>query len=503
MEKGAALGVARVEAVAAARAKTLLKLASGPAAFVIIYLAPLAGLSYQGRVALATFAWAVVWWLAQPIPWAITSLLPLVIFPPLGVMEISDTAALYGQNIFFWVLGTTMLGYAMEKHGLAKRFALRLLSVRGVASTSYRLVFFYMLVTGTISMFVSDAATIAMMIPIAMSIFSYVSQVAGSACQRSGSNLAASLALGTLYAAAAGGVGTIAGIPHNAVGVALAEKLAGRSIGWFQWMMVGVPLYLALLACFYLLLCYFLPPEFRTIPGGEQFIRREASALRKMTRGEINVLSAFICMVVLFTFPSLLSVVLGAGHPLSERLESAIPIWVVPPAVLLLLFILPVDSRNGEGTLVWRDAVEHAPWNIILLCTGAMAMTDAMAEFGFMDFMRRSLSGIGMGPVALPVAASLIVALSTNFVSGLAATSLFGSIFIPMSIEAGFNPASMAMLVPNVALGIMFPWAGAAAGTAFASGYIEMKKMIKVGIFATLAFSLITALIHLLFAPIF
>lgn len=160
-----------------------------------------------------------------------------------------------------------------------------------------------------------------------------------------------------------------------------------------------------------------------------------------------------------------------------------------------------MDSAWRERTLVWRDAVEHAPWNIMLLCTGALAMTSALSEFGFMEFMKGRLEGVGVGPAGLPFVIATVVGTSTNVISGLAATSLFCGIFIPLAVEVGFNPASAAMLVPNNALGVVFPWAGAAAGTAFATGYIDMKDMMKAGVFATLALAVITALFHLAFSP--
>jgi len=359
-----------------------------------------------------------------------------------------------------------------------------------------------MLVTALVSMFISDAAAVAMMIPIGMSIVAYLRQIKGTQGKGERSALAAFFALGALCAAEAGGLATIAGLPHNALAVAVGTSLTGRTIGWFEWMMVGVPLFITVLVAYYLILRFFFPPEFSTIPGGKEFLERERAQLGKMTRGEVNVLITFTCMVTLFMLPPILSLLLGEGHAITLYLKASLPIWVVPPIVLFLLFLLPVDLKKGEGTLVWRDAVEHAPWNIMLLCTGAVAMTGALAEFGFTEFMQGSVQSLGVGPIALPFVAAAVVGLSTNILSGLAATSLFCGIFIPMAIDAGFNPASMTMLIPNNGLGIMFPWAGAAAGTAFATGYLDLREMIKIGAVATVFLAVITASIHLLFSPL-
>src|SRR5688572_14293665 len=145
------------------------RLLAGPVAFVLVMLAPLA-LSYQGRVALATFVWAIVWWMTEPVPWTMAAMVPFLVFPAAGVMDIASTMALYGQPIFFWIMGTVLMGYAIEKHGLAQRFALAILAIRGVGGKTYRLMFAYMLIVGLLSCFISDAATIAMTIPIGMGV---------------------------------------------------------------------------------------------------------------------------------------------------------------------------------------------------------------------------------------------------------------------------------------------------------------------------------------------
>ena len=119
-----------------------------------------------------------------------------------------------------------------------------------------------------------------------------------------------------------------------------------------------------------------------------------------------------------------------------------------------------------------------------------------------MEAVRGELSALPVTSTVLPYAAATVTAFVTNVLSGLAATSLLANIFIPMAADAGFNVASMAMLVPNVAIGLMFPWSGATAGTAFASGHIDLRDMIRVGFFATLMLIVVVGTIHLLFAPI-
>ena len=480
----------------------LLKFLAGPFAFAVLYVGAPEGLPRAGQLVVATFAWAIVWWVTQPVPWAATSLLPLIIFPALGVMDIASTAGLYGQTIFFWVMGLALLGYAMEKHGLTKRFAIRFLSIPGVASTTHRLLFVFMLTTGIVSMFVSNSAVVAMMLPIGMSVVSYVRTVAGGTEGEKYRSFANFIALGTLYAAVVGGVGTIAGAPPNVAVTAVLETLTGETIGFFRWMKVGVPLFLLLLVIFYFILRFFSPPELISIPGGEKFLRAEAAKLGKMSRGEKNVLFVFSCMVGMFIAPSIVSVALGTQDSAAVWLRQALSIWTVPPVVMLLLFALPNDLQKREFTLTWKDAVEHSPWNVMLLLVGAVAMTEALGQFGFNDFVTANVTGIGITRWNLPFVAAFAQTALTEMASGTAMVVLLGNILLPVALDVGYNPVSLTILLSNCANGVMFPWSGAPTAIAFASGELDVKNMIKVGFVADGILTVTVALVHWLVSPI-
>jgi solute carrier family 13 (sodium-dependent dicarboxylate transporter), member 2/3/5 len=473
------------------------RLASGPAAFVLTLLLPL-GLSYQGKVSLATFVCAAVWWMTRPMPWAIAALLPMVVFPAAGVMSIGATTELYGHPIFFWIMGTVLIGYAIEKHGLARRFALGFLSLPGIAGRTSRLTFAYMLVTGLISMFVSDTATIAMVIPIGMSLVRHIRALSGAVAVGR-TNFGAFMTLGTFYAALAGGTATMVGIPHNAIAVSMIEEFTGRSLGWFDWMTVGVPVFVTTLLVFYVLLWWLVPPEIAELPEGEAFLKAERAKLGPISSNERRVLVVFAVMVLLFILPTVVILALGESHRYSALVERALPIWVVPPVLLFLLFTVP--AIGGDALLGWKEAEQHTPWNVMILVLGAVAMTEALTKFGFVEFMGGVVGGLGLGKLALPYVASGLAAVTTNFISGTAATALYGSIFVPAAVQVGYNPASMAILIANVSLGIVFPWAGAASATAFSVGEIDMGRMIRIGIIATIVFALTTATLHVLIAP--
>ena len=480
--------------------KLLLKFAAGPAAFLFLYVLPTGGLSPEAHIGLAVFGWMILWWITNPIPWAVTSMLPLALFPILRLMSINATAEIYGQTIFFWIWGTVLMGYALDRHGLARRFALWFMSLPGVGGHSLRLAFVYMFVTGMISMMVSDAATVAMMMPVGMSLIFFSRSVAGVSASAQ-TNFAAFIALGTLYGAVSGGTATLAGLPHNKLSADILLQLTGRSLGWFEWMKVGVPVFLVSLVAFYVILRIFLPPEFKELPGGEEFLRKEQSKLGRLSRGERATLFVFGMMVLMFTLPTILGFTIGPTHPVTVWSNMGLSLNVVPPLVILLLFCVPVNAAKGEFVLNWRETIENTPWNAMMLCTAAAGVVSVLVGFGLDDSLGAVVSDLGLGPYSLPYVAAGITAFVTNFMSGVAATALFGSILIPAAEQIGWNPASMAVMLPNVAMGIAMPWAGATAATAFASGAIELKTMIRIGLISTAVFSVLIATLHILMAP--
>jgi len=478
----------------------LAKLLSGPAVFALVIAFPPA-LSYEGRIALATFACAIVWWITQPLPWAVSAMLPFFIFPAAGVMNITDTLRLYGQPIFFWIMGTVLMGYALEKHGLAHRFALGFLSLPGVAGKTYRLTFSYMLMVGITSMFVSDASTIAMMIPIGMSLVRHVQTMAGLP-PAGKTKFGAFITLGTLYASVAGGTATVMGVPHNAIALSLLERLTGRQVGFFEWMLVGVPIFLALLVAFYGVLWMLARPEFDDVPSGAAFLRAERAKLGPIRSNERRVVFVFGMMVFLFTLPTMAGLALGAAHPATMWLVRAIPFWIVPPAVMVLLFAIRSADEPGEALISWKDAERQSPWNAMILVAGAVGMTDALTQFGFVEMVGGIVKNLGIVPAVLPYLTGVVVAVSTNFISGTAAAALYCNIFIPAAVEIGYSPASIAVLIANVALGLVFPWAGATAATTFAGGDISMERMIRVGIVTTVVYVAVVATIHVMMSGV-
>jgi len=157
-------------------------------------------------------------------------------------------------------------------------------------------------------------------------------------------------------------------------------------------------------------------------------------------------------------------------------------------------------SEPGAALLTLKDAERQSPWNVMILVAAAVAMTDALTEFGFVELMGGAVKSLGIGPTALPYLAAGLVSVTTNLISGTAAATLYCGIFIPAAAQIGFNPASIAILIANVAIGVALPWAGATSASAFAGGEVDMRQMVTIGIVATAIFGAIVATIHLMMA---
>lgn len=486
--------------------KEFLKFAAGPAAFLFVYGLPFQGISPESRLVVGVFGWMILWWMTSPVPWAITSLLPLILFPGLGVMNINRTVGLYGQTIFFWIWGTVLMGYALDRHGVARRFALWIMALRAVGGNSTRLAFAFMLVCGLLSTVVSDAATVAMMMPVGLSLIRFSQSIGKTSPIEKNApvertNFGAFLALGALYGAVAGGCATIAGAPHNKLSVDILQRVTGRTLGWFEWMKVGVPIFLISLVVFFVVLRIFFPPEFKEIPGGAEFVRQEQHKLGRLSRAECAVLFVFGVMVAMFLLPTLLELALGPAHAATKWSIEGLSLNVVPPTVMLLLFCTPVNLQQREFVLNWRDAISNTPWDAMLLCTSATGLVGVLVEFGLSESLGNMVGTLGLSVYSLPFVSAAALGFGTNFMSGVAATALFGGILIPAAQQIGWNAASMAILLPNVAIGIIMPWAGATSATAFAFGTIDIKDMIKTGAVATGVFVVLVTTIHILMAP--
>jgi sodium-dependent dicarboxylate transporter 2/3/5 len=445
----------------------------GVAAFVLmLVLAP--GAESSARFAAAVLAWMAAWWLTEAVPLAATSLLPLILFPILGVMSGKESAAPYADRIIFLYLGGFFLALGMERWGLHKRIALTTLLVIGTKPS--RLVGGVMLVTGVISMWVSNTATAMMMLPVATSLIDRMEQSTG----RPAKSFSLCLLLGIAYSASIGGVGTPIGSPPNAIMLAFVERQYGVRIGFFEWAMVGVPFALVFLFIAWVYLTRVAHPiEERELPGGRELIRRELALLGPMSGPERSV------MVVFF-----ITALGWMGREPIARLIPSTKDWLTgriddtTVALIggLLLFVIPVDLKRGRFVMDWSVAA-RVPWEVLLLFGGGLSLAAGVQASGLADVLAGGLSLTHSWPAALVL---LLLVVSAVFLSEVTSNTAQANLFMPIlagiALAAGAEPISI--LIPcTIALScaFMMPMGTPPNAIVFGSGRVTIRQMARAG----------------------
>ena len=457
----------------------VLRLLAGPAVFAVVRAAPLNGLAPEAHFALGACAWTVAWWVTMPVPWAVTSFLPLVLLPVGQAMPFSDVAARYGQVILPHMLGVMLFGHAFRKHGLAKRLALAALCLPGVARSGSTLILAVLVVSAVMSAALSDLAVIVTVTPIALSLTRSVAPGA--------ERMAAAASLAVLYGAAAGGLATPAGIVFNAVTLSLLEQLTGYSVSFAQWTSTGIFLTAAHFPVCYLILKFMLRPEVHAVSDARTRFRKERERLGPMSRGEKNVLIVLSVMLVLWTLPTVVTV---------EFLD----IWYVPPVAMVLLFALPADAKCGKMTLETSDFQEGVGWNVLFLVLGGTALADVLASLGLLDWLVDMLTG-QVTAAALPWVAGLATPLLTHLASGTATTTMVSTMLFPIADALGYNGAILARIIAGTAQAVALPWSGPAAAATFAFGAVGFGTMFRVGIVATVLTSVVVIGLSMILVP--
>ena len=463
--------------------KLLLRVLAGPLVFLIVEGISLLGLEAEPHFALSCYAWIVTWWATMPIPWAITGFLPFVLFPLGAVMPFRDVAALYGQRVFPFLLGIMLFGHAFRKYGLARRMAMTVLSIPRVATSGARLILMIIVVTAILSAVVDDAAAVAIMIPIALS----VAKFAGDTTRGKTPRLMEGSCLAVLYGSAAGGMATPAGVPFNPLTLSLLDQLTEYQISFAQWTLTGTVLMVATIPVYYLVLRIMSPPEVQSIRDGAAYFSEEKKALGPMSRGEKNVLFVLIVMIVLWFLPAVVTI-------------SFLDIWYVPPLAMALLFLLPVNASKGEMTLSAKDFHEGVLWNILFLVVSGTAIATGLASLGITDWIGSLISAEASASM-LPWMAGLATPILSHLTSGTATTSMISTILFPIANDLGYNAAILARIIAGTALAVSFPWSGAGAGTAFASGEISFGTMFRIGVVATGLTMIVITILSILLVP--
>lgn len=460
----------------------------GPLVFLLILLLPLpAGMEPAGlRVAAVTLLMAI-WWVTEAIPVPATALLPIVLFPLLGVLSGGDVTRAYGNHLIYLFLGGFLIAVTMERWNLHHRIALH--TIRIVGQTPQRVVLGFMLATAFLSMWISNTAATMMMVTIAMAV---LKEVEHEMVHEPGKLwFGTVLMLGICYAASIGGVATLIGTPPNVIFAGVMEKTYGISISFTQWMGFALPLSLAMLAItwFYLTRVLYRGRDGH-LPGGSQLIHRQLDRLGPMSRQEKQV-------AVVFALVASLWILRGLYQPagLAMIKDSTIAI-----AGALLLFLIPVNLEKREFLLDWKTAVT-IPWDIIILFGGGFALAQGFGESGLTAWLAGQLTVLqGVDTVLVIAAVVLLVIFLTEVTSNTATASLLLPVMGALASAIDVSPFGlMVAAVVAASFAFMLPVATPPNAIVFGSRYVSIMQMARAGFLLNLiGVVMITGFVYLL-----
>jgi len=469
----------------------MIGLALGPAAFLAILLMPVpVGLEPAGWRVAAVAALLAIFWLTEAIPVAATALLPIALFPVLGIADVTAASAPYANPIVFLFLGGFLIAQAIERWNLHRRIALNVLL--SVGSREDLQIGGFMLATAGLSMWVSNTATAVMMFPVALSIVPRDSKNRIDASQR---GFAAALLLSVAYAANIGGVATLIGTPPNAFLRGFMEETYGIEIGFAQWMLVGVPVTVVMLFICWILLTRFLHPvSTRELPGAREKLRK---ALADM--GPASIMEKRVAIVFAATAISWIArPVLNDAIPALQLSDTSIAVGGA-----LLLFLVP--TGRGGALLSWEYA-ERLPWGVLLLFGGGLSLAAAVSDSGLAQWIGDSLTGLSNWPVLLIV---VVVTLLIIFLTELTSNIATAATFLPLvaAIATALDQPPLLLAIPAAvaaSYAFMMPVATPPNAIVYSSGAIRMAEMVRAGLFLNLigAFAIV-AIVYLLMNAVF
>jgi len=479
----------------------------GAALFAGLLLAPApAGLGPDAWRLAAVTALMIVWWIGEALPIAATSLLPLVLFPLLGVRGAGEAAAAYGDPIVFLFLGAFLIALAMERCGLHRRIALAMIAA--VGSEPRRLVLGFLVATSAISMWINNTAVTLMMLPVGISVVERLAAGArldgrsGDAVRRAAArSFGAALMLAIAYGASVGGMGTLVGTAPNLVFAGAMRTLdpAHAEIGFLRWMLLGLPLVVVLLALLHPALVRLAPEtplaRFDFGGAGSEALHAERARLGAMSPAERIVLGAFLLAVALWIFRAPLDLggvrVPGWSSWLPKPGASHDAVVAVGVGVALI----GLRARGGAGgaarapLLDWRTVEQRVPWGVLLLLGGGFALAAAFEATGLAAWLAGKLGGLAGAPLLLVIAT---IAATTTLLSEVASNTATATLLMPLlaATAGALGVAPVTLLVPATlaaSCGFMLPVATPPNAIVFGTGWVPIWSMLRTGLYLDLA----------------
>ena len=481
----------------------------GPLAFVLTVLtAPPAGMSEGAWAVAGLTGWMAAWWMTEAVPLAVTAVLPFVILPLAGVSDAEKTAATYYSPILFLLLGGAFIALAIERTGMHRRLSLAILRAVGANGGPVRLLIAFMLSTALLSMFISNTSTALIMMPMALAVLEGGSHSSSAAVGQQGlppssseavgrqglppssseaigqeglapavgksdaplqTGIHGALPMGIAFAASIGGLGTIIGSPTNAIAVGLLDKLAGVRITFAEWSLYGIPLVLLSVPLAALIVARV--QKVSAHPFDVAAARASIDAQPAWTAPEKRLVPIALVTFIAWATQPLVAALLPPGS------------WTdgtIAVIAALALFLLP--DGTGRPLLVWHEA-ERAPWSVIFMFGGGLALAGGMAASGLATWLGTALLPLETWPLLLvALAVTVLVILVTEFASNVATATGIIPVVASLVVALGADPVLLALPAALAASwGFMLPAGNTPNAIAWSTGRIRIGAMVTAG----------------------
>lgn len=421
-----------------------------------------------------------IFWVTEALPLPATALLPLPLFPLLGVMSTKATAAPYASPVIFLFMGGFVIALSMERWRLHERIALFVLKL--VGERMDRLIGGFMLATAALSMWVSNTATTLMMLPIALSMAALYNQSVTqqpSASRTGAAAFPSALLLSVAYGATAGGVATLVGTPPNAFLAGFMSQTYGIEIGFAQWMAMALPLSILLLVLMWWLMTRVIfRLKAHSIEGAQEIIHERIVSQGKMSTGEKRTALLFLLLALAWiTRPLIVKALPGL----------ALDDTVIAMVAAMLAFVIPVDLKRGVFLMNWEWA-QRLPFGILILFGGGLTLASAIDKTGLAAWIGEQLGVLGgMPPILIVIAMITLLIFLTELTSNTATTAAFLPVVAALALTLGEHPLLLAVPAALAAsCAFMLPVATPPNAIVFSSGHLRIGQMARAGVLLNL-----------------
>jgi sodium-dependent dicarboxylate transporter 2/3/5 len=447
-------------------------LIAGLLAFVLtLVIAPPAGMTAGAWIVAGLVALMAAWWMTEAVPLPVTGLLPFIVLPLAGVMDAKKAASAYYSDIIFLLLGGAFIALAIERTGLHRRLALFLLRTIGKGGSEFRLLMAFMAAAAVLSMLISNTSTALIMMPVALAVLvGGEGHLADQGAIHRTEGLSGALPMGIAFAASIGGIGTLVGSPTNAIAVGLIDELLGVRISFFQWSLYGLPVVIIGVP-----LAAWLIAKVQQIASHP--FDAEAAYAAVDSHASWTSAERRLVPIVAVTF------LLWMGQPLLEPLlpKGALTEGSVAIAASLALFLLP--DGTGRPLLNWEEA-DRAPWGVLLMFGGGLALAAGMTASGLADWIGQQLLPLEVLPlIVIAAVAVALVIVVTEFASNVATASGIIPVVAALAAALGVDPVLLAMPAAIAASwGFILPAGTGPNAIAWATGRIRIERLVSTGI---------------------